>query len=240
MVFRAESFGPQGLKPAFLAALNGTAYAVPYPKPLTNNETGSQGAGLSRFAWLRVVCALFALAGLARAQQVNIAAGGSTLFSTKPISASEAYIPPPENGGTYPNLSAEVIQDRFGLSAEVAFRYHKGLYDGYQRFRPVVYDVNAVFAPQFTKRTVGDFMAGAGAQTTIFYDQFATCQPAVCANKVNSTHLLLHAEGGVRYYFFRKFFARPEANYYRVIHSDFHSGNVLRLGASIGYTFGSK
>ncbi len=195
---------------------------------------------MSRFAWLRVVCALFVLAGLARGQEVNVAVGGSTLFSTKSLSASQAYVPPPEKGGTYPSLSAEVIGDRFGLSAEMAFRYHKGLYDGYQYYRPVLYDVNVVFAPQLAHKAVGDFMAGVGAQTTLFYDQFGVCQTAVCANKVNSTHLLIHGGAGVRYYFFRKFFVRPEANYYRVIHNDFHSGNVLRLGASVGYTFGSK
>jgi hypothetical protein len=32
--FQVGGRGPQGLKPAFLLALNGTAEAVPYPKPI--------------------------------------------------------------------------------------------------------------------------------------------------------------------------------------------------------------
>jgi len=39
MVFRDLGHEPQGLKPAFLAPLDGTAEAVPYPKPIC--ETGS-------------------------------------------------------------------------------------------------------------------------------------------------------------------------------------------------------
>ena len=34
MVLRVGFPGPQGLKPAFLLARNGTAEAVPYPKPI--------------------------------------------------------------------------------------------------------------------------------------------------------------------------------------------------------------
>jgi hypothetical protein len=56
---------------------------------------------------------------------------------------------------------------------------------------------------------------------------------------VSSTHLLGHVAGGVRYYFWRHFFVRPEAHYYFVINNfEFHSDNVFRLGASIGYTIG--
>jgi hypothetical protein len=38
MVLRGAKPGPQGLKPTFLAALSGTAEAVPYPKAIV--ETG--------------------------------------------------------------------------------------------------------------------------------------------------------------------------------------------------------
>jgi len=34
MLFSLESAPPQGLKPAFLKVLIGTAKAVPYPKPI--------------------------------------------------------------------------------------------------------------------------------------------------------------------------------------------------------------
>ena len=41
MLLRKRSLGPQGLKPAFLADLNGTAEAVPYPKPIYETSSGS-------------------------------------------------------------------------------------------------------------------------------------------------------------------------------------------------------
>jgi len=45
----------------------------------------------------------------------------------------------------------------------------------------------------------------------------------------------------VRYTAWRHFFVRPEAHFYRIFNNnEFHSGNVLRLGVSVGYTFSSQ
>jgi hypothetical protein len=180
-------------------------------------------------------------AGFARAQQIDIAVGDSTLFSAKSNSASQAYLPPPEDGGTYPSATAEaVFKNHLGLNLEAAFRYRQGLYNGYQRYRPVLSDVNAVFAPRVGAKTSADLMAGIGGETVIFYNRFANCA-ASCPVRISSYHFLLHAGVGLRYYFLGHLFVRPEAHYYYVVgNSEFHSGNVLRLGASIGYTFGRK
>jgi hypothetical protein len=183
------------------------------------------------------------VASFARAQEIDLAVGGSTLSSSKSNTASQAYLPPPEKGGMYPGASAEILmKNRFGFGAEAAFRNRQGLYNGYQSFRPVLYDVNGVFAPHLSERTRADFMAGVGGQTVIFYNRFASCDFATCPTSISSTHLLLHAGGGVRYYFWGHSFIRPEAHYYYIFGntSQFHSGNVVRLGASIGHTFGSK
>jgi hypothetical protein len=176
---------------------------------------------------------------LARAQQIDFLVGGSTFLAPKYNNASLAYPPPALKGGTYPSFSVEYIRrNHYGFNAEIMFRGHQGLYNGYQRFRPVFYDVNAVFAPRFGIKTRGDFMAGVGAETLLFYNQFGNCNYASCPVNVNTTHFLLHAGGGVRYYFWRQFLIRPEAHYYRVINnSQFNSPNVFRAGASIGYTF---
>src|SRR5450759_1898531 len=37
--FQVGGRGPQGLKPAFLLVLNGTAEAVPYPKPISETHS---------------------------------------------------------------------------------------------------------------------------------------------------------------------------------------------------------
>ena len=205
-------------------------------------ESRSQGGVLRRLALLASACTVVVLAGLARAQQIDIAAGGSTLFATSPISASQAFPPPAEKGGNYPSISAEaVFNNHYGFEAESAFRYKEGLYNGYQRYRPILSDVNGVFAPRIGPKTSADFMAGFGVETLVFYNQFGNCGGGVCSTSISTNHFMLHAAGGMRYYFWRHFFVRPEAHYYYVVgNTEFHSGNVLRLGASIGYSFGRK
>jgi hypothetical protein len=199
---------------------------------------------LRRFFLLAFVWIFFALASSALAQEVNFAVGGSTLFASKPNNASIAFPPPEERGGVYPGASLEYVRpDHFGFQAEFSYRYHKAEYDGYQPYRPIIYDVNGVYAATIDSKTKLDFLAGVGGQTTIFYNDVNGCygNGGICILHVNSTHFAVHLGFDVRRYIWRKFFVRPELNYYRVINnSEFNSDNLFRFGASIGYTFGHK
>jgi hypothetical protein len=187
-------------------------------------------------------CAVIACAGFARAQEIDLAVGGSTLFSPKNTSASEAFQPPALKGGVYPGASLQYIRpDHFGLNAEFNFRYKETFYNGYQKFRPTLYDVNAVYQHYISDRSAIHLMAGAGAQTTIFYDVFNTCTSGggVCKTNLNSTHFLVDVGADLRYTVWRHIFLRPEVRYYYVMNNtQFHSSNLFRAGASIGYTFG--
>lgn len=195
---------------------------------------------MRRFLLLISACTFLITANSAHAQEFDLAVGASTLFSTAQNTSSLAFLPPPERGGVYPQASAQFLfSKRFGVNGELAVRRNKGLYNGYQKFRPFLYDVNAVFAPHINGSARADFMAGVGGQTVLFYNEFANCITATCPTLVNTTHLTAHFGADVRYYFWRKVFFRPEIHYYRVINnSQFHSENVFRAGASIGYTFG--
>jgi hypothetical protein len=200
---------------------------------------------LRKFVLLQSACAVFVLAGFAHSQQFDFAVGASTLVSSKPTSASQAYQPPPENGGMYPSISADFIRkNHFGLNLEVAARAKEGLYDGYQRYRPVLYDVNAVFAPPLGKKTSAELLAGVGGERVLFYNRYSSCSsvyPTGCLTYVSSNHFLAHFGGGVRYYFWRSFFIRPEAHLYIIRNNfEFSSGNIGRLGVSIGYTHRSE
>jgi len=203
--------------------------------------TNKRGLYLRKFAFLISVGVLFVSAELAHAQQFDVAAGGGTLMSTKNTTASQTYLPPPEKGGLYPNVSIDRIRkNHYGYNAEVSFRYHYALYNHYQQFRPVIYDFNALYTTHLAKKTTGILMAGAGGQTTLFYSPYGNCfYTAGCSTHVNSTHLLFHFGGEVQYRVWRNVFLRPEAHYYYIINNtdEFHSGNILRVGASIGYTF---
>jgi hypothetical protein len=197
---------------------------------------------LRKFALLASGFVVLLFAGFAEAQQIDFAVGASGLFSSNyGKSASQAYLPATEKGGIYPSLSADFIfKNRFGFNGEVAVRDKQGLYNGYQDFRPVFYDANALFAPRFGKKVSADFMAGVGAESVIFYNQFATCYgySAGCPTFVSSNHLMGHLSAGVRYYFWRNAFVRPEAHLYLIRNNfEFSSNKVGRLGVSIGYSF---
>jgi hypothetical protein len=198
---------------------------------------------------VRFTCTIAAItagmAGFARAQQVSqidFAAGGSTLFSARSNSSSVAFVAPPLKGGVYPSFSVDVLLDNhFGFNAEGDFRYHQGIYDGYQKFRPIFYDINGVYTRRATAKASLDFMGGVGGETLLFYNAFGECPSGACRAQISGNHLLLHAEFDIRYYPWRKrhFFLRPEAHYYRIVdNSEFSSSNLLRLGASVGYSFG--
>lgn len=180
------------------------------------------------------------LSSFAHAQEFDLAAGASSLFSSKNTTASQAFLPAAEKGGIYASVSADLmLTHRFGVSAEVVSRTQKGLYNNYQEYRPVIYDVNGMFARRVGDRTKVQMFAGVGAQTVLFGSFSGFCgYPAGCAAHTNGTDFLAHVGIGARYTVWREIFVRPEAHYYRVINNDaFHSDNVFRLGVSIGYTF---
>jgi hypothetical protein len=197
---------------------------------------------LIKFALVSSVAALLVLATLAHAQQIDIAVGASTLLSSRETNASLGFQNAAEKGGVYPSFSFDrIFENRLGFGGEVAVRAKEGLYNGYQEYRPVLYDLNAIFAPRLGKKANASLMAGIGGQSALFYSASGACGfPGGCASHVNSTHLLVHVGGGIRYPVWRHFFIFPEAHYYRIVNNtdDFHSNNVYRVGASIGYTIG--
>lgn len=200
---------------------------------------------MTKLALLTSACAFLLFASLAPAQDVDhvdIGAGGSTLFSFASNNSSLAYAPPIEKGGTFAGLSAAIVlKNHYGLFAEGSFRYHKGLYNGYQEFRPIFYDVNALYSRRVANKVLGELMAGVGGESLIFYNQFGFCNSAACGARVTANHFAVHAGADLRYTFLRRFFLRPEVHYYLIPNnSEFRSDHVLRLGASIGYTFGAK
>lgn len=191
---------------------------------------------------LEFVCVLVILASVAQGQQVDFAAGANSLWSSKDNTASQAFLPPAEKGGLYPSVSFQYLTERNrGINIEGAFRYHEGVYNNYQLFRPMFFDANLVYAHRLAPKTHGDFMGGAGMETVLFY-QHGSCglSSGGCRAYVNSNHFLVHAGFGVRYYAWRNVFVRPEVHYYFIPNNfQFHSDHVFRLGVSIGYTFGA-
>jgi len=194
------------------------------------------------------------LVSLARAQQVDIAAGGGTLLSSSPNSNVVNLQQPAEKSGTYINISGDVVgaKRHLGLELETAFRYHKGSYPSNgETYRPILTDLNVLFQPAIAQKLIPtlagkvgiDLMGGIGIASNRFYGLTAnSCSNPVtgCVNYTSSNHFMEDLGVGVHYYVWHRFpnlFVRPEIRYYHIQNNqEFHSGNVFRASVSIGLT----
>ncbi len=192
---------------------------------------------MRKLAFLTAVCVFFFLANFASAQQGDAMFGGGTLISSGSCSSTTGFCP--EKGGFYPAVSADVIfHKRIGFNFETAWRASQGDYAG-QPYRPIITDFNAMYQPRLGKKIGADLMAGIGWQSTRFYLPYCTGTFS-CDNFVSTRHFLVDIGGGIRYYVWGHVFVRPEVHYYQIVNNTdvFSSGNVFRVGASIGYTIG--
>src|SRR6202049_1767119 len=195
----------------------------------------------SASAVISSACVVLWFASLGYAQQADFTVGANAVLSSTYHSASQTYLPPAEKGGTCASVGADFLfKNRLGFNGEVAFRAKQGLYNGYQGFRPVFYDFNGVFAPPLGRKVSAELMAGVGGESVLFYNRYATCNSnyfSGCLSHASSNHFMIHIGGGIRYYFWRSFFVRPEAHV-SLIHNNvqFSSDYVGRVGVSIGYT----
>src|ERR1700737_3715507 len=243
MAARLETSNSEGRGDLVCSAIGGL-FAVAR-NPAVEFEKGEQTKGgvlkTSASAVITSACVVFWFASLGRAQQTDFTVGANAVLSSTYNSASQTYLPPAEKGGTYASASADILfKSRVGFNGEGAFRAKQGLYNGYQGFRPVFYDFNGLFAPRLGRKVSAELMAGVGGESILFYNRYATCNSnyfSGCRTHASSNHLMIHIGGGLRYYFWRSFFVRPEAHLY-VIHNNvqFNSDYVGRIGVSIGYT----
>jgi len=203
-------------------------------------ERTDKGSVLGKFALVAAIC-LPLFATLAPAQQLDVSVGLGTIESSSPTSGGLNFQQPGEHGGSYINISGDLVgfgHRRLGLSAETSFRSREANYDGYEKYRPILTDVNAFFQPRLRKNLGLDLMAGVGVASTRF-NLPASCNIPGCINYTTSNHFMEDFGGGVRYYVWRHVFVRPEIRYYHIQNNaEFHSNNVVRLGASVGYTLG--
>ncbi|MFZ0136312.1 MAG: outer membrane beta-barrel protein [Candidatus Sulfotelmatobacter sp.] len=200
---------------------------------------------MRKLAILVPVFAVLAFAQLASAQQGDIMIGGGTLLSSSPASGLGNFQQPAEKGGTYINITGDVIgfKHRIGFGVETAWRASQANYPDYQdeTYRPILTDFNAVFQPKITKKIGADLFGGIGVASTRFYvPQIVSCSYVGCINYSSSDHFMEDLGGGIRYYVWNHFFVRPEIHYYHIQNNEeFNSNNVFRVGGSIGYTIGN-
>lgn len=196
---------------------------------------------MRKFAFLTIVLSLPLLfATFAAAQQGDVMLGFGTVMSPG-AEACNFNTGCPEKGGLYPNIGADVVfHKRVGFGFDVAWRGSQGSYGGTGGipYRPIIFNFDGIYQPRISKKAGVDLMGGIGWQSTRFYSGSYTCNYFNCINYTSSNHFLVHLGGGLRYYFWHHVFIRPEAHYYWINNNtnDFTSNNILRVGASIGYT----
>jgi hypothetical protein len=178
----------------------------------------------------------------AQAQRLDIGFGVGTMSAPSASSATDGHSQQSLNGGAYLGFSGNVlINKRFGVGGEIAWKGSEGLWGGYQPYRPILWDFNGVWIPKLASHVYADLEAGIGAQSTRFYTPFTTCGFNSCTNYQTSTHFLGHFGGGIRLYPVGNLFLRPEVHYYLVNNNwEFSSAHAVRYGVTLGYSFGGR
>ena len=178
----------------------------------------------------------------ASGQQIDAAFGFSTLTSAAGKTSGGLFFPT-AGGGGYPSFSADfLLIHRMGIEGEVDWRASKNLYGGLLPYRPVFYAFNAIWAPKLAKPITAELLAGIGGESLRFYTPVGNCNYFTgCTNYVSSNHFMGDFGGGIRAYFWRNAFIRPEVRLY-LIHNNaaFSSGYATRYGVSLGYSFGGR
>jgi hypothetical protein len=202
---------------------------------------------LRKAAFLRTLLAVLVFSSLASAQQGDAYFGGGTLLTTGSSCTlnSSGNLICPQHGGTYLNLGADVVvKRRIGAAFDINWKASQGNFGGLGvPYRPLLFSFNGVYQPRLSKKTGLDLWGGIGWQSTRFYGYQPTSNCVFFgACYTSSHHLLFNVGGGIRYYFFGHAFIRPEARFFHILNNtdNFTSGNVIRVGASIGYTIGPE
>ncbi len=197
---------------------------------------------MRKLVLLGLVLALGSLALPAHAEQFDLGFAVSGL--TAPSNNFNNFFSAPSiGGGTYLGFNGDYLfKKNFGIEGEINWRAHQNLSNGFQPYRPVFWDFNAIYAPRLAPRVTAELLAGIGVESVRFYNNFATCSYITgCTNYTSSNHFMGDFGGGLRFYVKGGVFLRPEARFYLVHNNvEFNSNHSTRYGVTLGYSFGGR
>ena len=185
--------------------------------------------------------AIFTFSSAAQAQKMDFAFGVSTVNAPAAnVSVTDVnHSPVSLTGGAYPGFSGDVLfYHNAGIGAEIFWKASQADYFGQGfNYRPLFWDVNAVYSPKLASHAYLELVGGIGALSTRFYTG-TTCGIYSCSNYQSINHFDADFGGGIKLYATRNFFVRPEARFYIINNNlEFSSNHTARYGVSIGYTF---
>ena len=159
--------------------------------------------------------------------------------SANNVPLTNSFFPQSIGTGTWPVVSGSfVTAKRIGIEGEVSWRAKQNFYDGIEPFRPIFWDINAIYAPKLGDRATLELLGGIGGESVRFYGGSSCNAFSGCSNFVSENHLMGDLGAGLRLYATKNFFIRPEARVYFVRNNfDFSGAHAVRGGVSIGFTF---
>jgi hypothetical protein len=197
---------------------------------------------LRKLAVVALLCSCVMLGSAAYGQQIDFAFGVGTISAPKYNANSGNFPTESLTGGAYPSFSGDfLLHKNFGVGGEIAWRASQAVYGGYQPYRPILWDFDAMYVPRLSRHVAAELSAGIGAESIRFYTNYLTCGYFSCTNYNTSTHFLGQFGAGLKLYARGGFFIRPEAHFYLINNNvEFSSSYAVRYGGSIGYTFGGR
>jgi hypothetical protein len=156
--------------------------------------------------------------------------------------SSGGFLYPTMGGGAYPSFSGDfLIFHRVGVEGDIAWRASQNLYGGSQPVRPILYTFNAIWVPKITKNITAEVLGGIGGEDLRFYGAINYNPFSGYTNYTSSNHFMGDFGGGIRAYFWRNAFIRPEVRLYLINNNvEFSSDYAARYSVSLGYSFGRR
>jgi hypothetical protein len=154
----------------------------------------------------------------------------------------------PTMGGLFGEFGADfMFRPKLGINAEYAWRFSRATFlagDSLD-FRPVFYDVNALWQP-FGKRVAPVLEGGFGEATIKLYSTGTPITGVTDRSTFpagsNTNHFQLHGAIGLKFYFRGNLFVKPEFDLHYVTKLTDQFGRNLVIGymVQVGYSFGGQ
>ena len=195
---------------------------------------------MKRLSIVVLVFSCLILAGTLQAQEIDAQFGLSGIKAPSAsnfIFTNTNFSPQSLDGGVYPDVGADfILWHNLGINGEATWKASRGLYQGQVPYRPILWDLNAVFSRKITR--VGfAAMGGIGAESIRFY--VAPSCGLQCTNFVSSNHFLGHVGAALRLYVTPSIYVAPEIHEYFIHNNqEFTSGHATRYSLNVGVTFG--
>lgn len=150
----------------------------------------------------------------------------------------------PKMGGLFGDVGASLMLTKhYGIGGDFNWRMSQGAYAGLN-YRPLFYDVDAIYQPVRTKHVDPELRIGLGGASLRYSINQSSCNPFTGCSSINqavdsSDHFQVHAAAAARLYVTKNAFVRPAFDL-RYVNNFFQFGHnwVPEYSLGVGWSFG--